>query len=66
MELGRESRKGQFRGQIIKYWHQIMCLHMEDLARQRSKWQNSNLSVRSRTMELQEELYNIRLVLMWM
>jgi len=41
MELGRESRKGQCRGQIIKYWHQIMCLHMEDLARQHSKWQNS-------------------------
>jgi hypothetical protein len=60
MEFGRESREGQCRGQIVKYWHQIMCLDTEDLARQRSKWQNSNLSVRSRTMELPEELYNIR------
>ena len=26
MELGRESRRGNCIGQILKYWYQIMCL----------------------------------------
>ena len=26
MELGRESRRGNCVGQILKYWFQIMCL----------------------------------------
>jgi len=66
MELSRESRKWQCRGQIIKYWHQTMCLDIEDLAMQCSKWQNSNFTVRNMTVELQEEMYNIRLVLVGM
>jgi hypothetical protein len=65
MELGRESRRGKCIGQIVRYCYQIMCLDIEDLARQCSKWQNSNWSVRSRTMELKEELCNIRLALVW-
>jgi len=43
-----------------------MCLDIEDLAMQCSKWQNSNFTVRNMTVELQEEMYNIRLVLVGM
>lgn len=43
-----------------------MCLDIEALLRQWCEWQNSrNMNVRSWTMELKEEGYNIGLAFVW-
>jgi hypothetical protein len=30
MELGRESRRGEVMGLMIKYWYQIICMNIDD------------------------------------
>jgi hypothetical protein len=42
-----------------------MCSDTEDLTKQCYEWQNSNMSVRSWTMELKDELHNNGLVFAW-
>jgi hypothetical protein len=59
MELDRESGKGKYIGQIVKYSNRIMCMDREDPAKQCYEWPTSNKNVSSRTMELKEEVYNI-------
>ena len=46
-------------------WYQIMYLDIGNLAKQCYKWQKSNMSVRSWTTELRQELHNTGLALMW-
>ena len=33
VELGRQSRRGKYTGQIVKYWYRIVCLDIEDLVK---------------------------------
>jgi hypothetical protein len=42
-----------------------MCLDVEDPVKQCHKRQKMNMGVRSRIMEVKDELYNIRLAFMW-
>jgi hypothetical protein len=42
-----------------------MCLDIGDSAKQCYESQKSNIRVKSRTMELKEEPYNIGLAFMW-
>ena len=65
MELGRESSRGKFIAQILKYWYWIMCLDISDPIKQCYEWQKTNMSVGSLIMEMKEELYNIELAFMW-
>jgi 4-hydroxy-3-methylbut-2-enyl diphosphate reductase IspH len=64
MELERDSRRQKCKGQIIQYWYHILCLDTENLAKQFYQWQKSNMSVRSWTTELREELHNIGIAFM--
>jgi hypothetical protein len=65
MELGRDSRRGNCMGQIVKYWYQIVCCDVKDLVKQCYKWQKRNWSGRSWNVELKEALYNIGLAFVW-
>ena len=75
-----ESRRGKCVGQIVKYWYQTMHLdteypvkywyqtmHLdtEYPVKQCYEWQEHNMTVRVWIMELKQELYNIRLALVW-
>lgn len=57
MELGTDSRGGKCLGQIVKYWYRIICLDI-DVVKQCYGWQKSNMSGRSWTAVLVEELCN--------
>jgi hypothetical protein len=65
MELGRQSRREKYVGQIVKYWNRIMSLAIADPVTQFYGWQKRNIRVRSWTMELKEELYNTGLAFVW-
>ena len=40
-----QSRRGKCRGQKIKYWYQITCMDVEDLAKHYYEWKKINMSV---------------------
>jgi len=42
MELGRESRRENCVGRIVRYWYQIMCCDVKDLVKQCYEWQKRN------------------------
>jgi len=60
-----ESRRGKCVGQIVKYWYQTMHLDTQYPIKQCYEWQEHNMTVKVWIMELKEELYNIRLALVW-
>ena len=51
--------------QILKSWYWVMCLEREYLIKQCYEWQTNKMSVRSWTMELEEELCNNGLAFVW-
>jgi hypothetical protein len=65
LELGRDSRRGKCKGQIVKYWYQVMFLSVENLVKQCYKRQKRNMSVRSWTMDLKEELCSDESSILW-
>jgi hypothetical protein len=65
MELGRESRRENCMGWIVRYWYQIMCRDVKDLVKQCYEWQKRNWIGRSWTTELKEALYDIGLAFAW-
>jgi hypothetical protein len=65
METVTESRGSKYVGQIVMFWYQIMCLDINDTAKECYKWQRSNTSVQSWNMELKEELNNSGSAFVW-
>ena len=65
METAGEGRASKYVGQILQYWYWIMCMEIDNLAKECYEWQKSNTSVRSWTMELKEELYNSGSAFVW-
>jgi hypothetical protein len=65
MEVGRQSTRGKGIEQIVEYLYQIMHSYIEDLAQPHNEWQMSDTSVKSWTMELKEQLFNIKLAFVW-
>jgi hypothetical protein len=51
MEIGRQSRREDCVGQIVKYRNRIMCLAIEDPVTQYCGWWKRNIGVRFWTME---------------
>jgi hypothetical protein len=38
METGRQSSGSKYVGQIVEFWYQIMCLGINDTAKECYKW----------------------------
>ena len=64
-ELGRESRRGKCLGRVLKHWYSVMFLEMEQPIKQCYEWQKYNVGVQSWAMEVNEELHNTGLALVW-
>jgi len=65
VETAREGRASKYVGQIVQNWYWIMCMEINNPAKECYEWQKSNTSVRSWTMELKEELYNSGSAFVW-
>jgi hypothetical protein len=65
MEIGRQKGEEKGTGQIVKCWYGITCLGREDPVGQCYDCEDSNMSVRSWTMELKQSLYNTGLAHVW-
>jgi hypothetical protein len=61
MELGRESRRSECLGRILKYWYSVMFLEREEPTKQCYEWQKCNIRIKSWAMEVKLELHNIGL-----
>jgi hypothetical protein len=61
MELGRESRRSECLGRILKYWYSLMFLETEQPIKQRYEWQKCNVGIKRWAMEVKEEIHNIGL-----
>ena len=54
-------RRAKWTEQTVKYWYRIMCLEIEYPIKQCWEWHKGSVSVRTLTIELKEELYDIGL-----
>ena len=55
METARGGRVSKYVGQIVQYRYWIICMEINNPAKECYEWQKSNTSVRSWTTELKEQ-----------